>query len=130
MRLTIPGELVDLNTYINAERSNRYAGAKIKAEMTDYITLLAKQLKIKNRPIGAPVRLTYHWYCKDKRKDKDNIAFAKKFIQDGLVNAGVLKNDGWNDIEGFNDRFYIDKANPRVEVEITELTPEVFAEWD
>jgi hypothetical protein len=46
------------------------------------------------------------------------------------VAAGVLKNDGWNDIEGFNDRFYIDKANPRVEVEITELTPEVFAEWD
>ena len=59
MRLTIPGELVDLNTYINAERSNRYAGAKIKQEMTDYITLLAKQLKIKNRPIGTPVRLTY-----------------------------------------------------------------------
>ena len=47
-----------------------------------------------------------------------------------LVSAGVLKNDGWNDIEGFSDRFYIDKANPRVEVEITELTPEVFAEWD
>lgn len=59
MRLTIPGELVDLNTYINAERSNRYAGAKIKQEMTDYITLLAKQLKIKNRPIGTPVWLTY-----------------------------------------------------------------------
>ena len=130
MRLTIPGELVDLNTYINAERSNRYAGAKIKQEMTDYITLLAKQLKIKNRPIGTPVRLIYHWYCKDKRKDKDNIAFAKKFIQDGLVNAGVLKNDGWNDIEGFSDEFFVDKQNPRVEVEITELTSEVFAEWD
>lgn len=127
MRLTIPGELVDLNTYINAERSNRYAGAKIKREMTDYITMLAKCLKTQFR---GPVHITYRWYCKDKRKDKSNIAFAKKFIEDGLVSAGVLKNDGWNDIEGFNDRFYIDKANPRVEVEITELTPEVFAEWD
>jgi Holliday junction resolvase RusA-like endonuclease len=127
MRLTIPGELVDLNTYINAERSNRYAGAKIKQEMTDYITLLAKRLKAE---IRMPVRITYRWYCKNKRKDKSNIAFAKKFIEDGLVNAGVLKNDGWNDIEGFNDRFYIDKANPRVEVEITELAPEVFSEWD
>lgn len=127
MRLTIPGELVDLNTYINAERSNRYAGAKIKSEMTDYVTLLAKGLKTE---IRAPVRITYRWYCKNKRKDKSNIAFAKKFIEDGLVVAGVLKNDGWNDIEGFNDRFYIDKANPRIEVDIAELTPEVFAEWD
>ena len=127
MKLVIPGELTDLNTYINAERSNRYAGAKIKQEMTDYITLITKSLKTE---IRTPVRITYRWYCKNKRKDKSNIAFAKKFIEDGLVVAGVLKNDGWNDIEGFNDRFYIDKANPRIEVDITELTPEVFAEWD
>lgn len=122
MKLVIPGELVDLNTYINAERSNRYAGAQIKSDMTNYITLLAKRLKIENRPLRTPVRMTYHWYCKDRRKDKDNIAFAKKFIQDGLVKAGVLKNDGWNDIEEFADRFYVDPKNPRVEVEITETS--------
>ena len=118
IKLIIPGELVDLNTYISAERRNRYAGAKIKQEMTDYITLLAKRLKTE---IRTPVRLVYRWYCKDKRKDKDNVAFAKKFIQDGLVNAGVLKNDGWNDIEGFTDEFYVDKQNPRIEVEITSI---------
>ena len=118
IKLIIPGELVDLNTYISAERRNRYAGAKIKQEMTDYITLLAKRLKTE---IRTPVRLVYRWYCKDKRKDKDNVAFAKKFVQDGLVAAGVLKNDGWNDIEGFTDEFYIDKQNPRVEVEITPI---------
>ena len=118
IKLIIPGELVDLNTYISAERRNRYAGAKIKQEMTDYITLLAKRLKTE---IRTPVRLVYRWYCKDKRKDKDNVAFAKKFIQDGLVNAGVLKNDGWNDIEGFTDEFYVDKLNPRIEVEITPI---------
>jgi len=118
IKLIIPGELVDLNTYISAERRNRYAGAKIKQEMTDYITLLAKRLKTE---IRTPVWITYHWYCKDKRKDKSNIAFAKKFIEDGLVNAGVLKNDGWNDIEKFADEFYIDRENPRVEVEITNV---------
>ena len=32
--------------------------------------------------------------------------------------------------EGFSDEFYVDKQNPRVEVEITELTPLAFAEWD
>jgi len=33
----------------------------------------------------------------------------------------VLKNDGWNDIEGFSDEFFVDKQNPRVEVEISEV---------
>ena len=50
--------------------------------------------------------------------DKDNIAFAKKFIQDSLVHAGVLANDGWNQIEGFTDDFAVDPKNPRVEVTI------------
>jgi len=45
MKLVIPGELTDLNTYINAERSNRYAGAKIKREMTDYVAWIAKEIK-------------------------------------------------------------------------------------
>jgi hypothetical protein len=114
MRLIIPHELTDLNTYIDAERSNKYQAALIKRNMTGLVTLYARRLK----PAKTPVRITYHWYCKNRRKDKSNIAFAKKFIEDGLIKAGVLKNDGWNDIEGFTDKFYIDKENPRVEVEL------------
>jgi len=75
MKLIVQGELVDLNSYIAAERSNRYAGAKIKREMTDYITLLAKRLKIENRPLRAPVLITYHWYCKDKWNKRTSTAY-------------------------------------------------------
>ena len=32
----------------------------------------------------------------------------------------ILKNDGWAEVTGFEDRFYVDKHNPRVEVEIYE----------
>ena len=53
-----------------------------------------------------------------RRRDLDNVAFAKKFIQDSLVHAGVLVNDGWNQIEGFTDDFAVDPKNPRVEVTI------------
>ena len=127
MQLIIPGELTDLNTYINAERSNRYAGAKIKREMTDYITLLSKSLKTE---IRTPVRIKFTWITKNERKDPDNVAFAKKFILDGMVTAGLLQNDGRKQIIGFKDNFGVDPKNPRIEVEITELTPEVFAEWD
>jgi Holliday junction resolvase RusA-like endonuclease len=42
-------------------------------------------------------------------------------IQDALVKAKVLKNDGWKEITGFQDNFFVDKDNPRIEVEIQEV---------
>lgn len=71
--------------------------------------------------IKEPVKISYVWYEPNKKRDKDNIAFAKKFIQDALVELGVLKNDGWANIVGFTDEFKISKDNPRVEVTIKEL---------
>ena len=34
MIINLPGEFTTLNKYINAERTNRYLGAKIKKEET------------------------------------------------------------------------------------------------
>lgn len=39
-------------------------------------------------------------------------------MQVGKTLGGVLKNDGWGEIEAFSDCFFVDKKNPRVEVEI------------
>ena len=39
---------------------------------------------------------------------------------DALVETGVLRNDGWSEIEGFSDDFALDPKNPRVEVTIEE----------
>ena len=58
----------------------------------------------------------YTWVEPNRRRDKDNIAFAKKFVQDSLVRMGVLENDGWKQIEYFTDSFAVDPENPRVEV--------------
>ena len=69
----------------------------------------------------GPVYMVYHWYCADRRRDKDNISsFGRKVIQDALVRAKILQNDGWKDIIGFEDRFCIDRKNPRIVVEIEE----------
>lgn len=113
----IKGSFPDLNDYINAERSSKFAAASIKKEWTDIVWAEAKSQKLPK--FNGPVKIDYQWYCKDKKKDKSNIAFAKKFIEDGLVKAKVIKNDGWNDIEGFSDEFYIDKGFARVVVWIT-----------
>ena len=52
--------------------------------------------------------MRYLWVEKNKRRDKDNIAFAKKFIQDALVKEKVLENDGWAQIESWTDAFTVD----------------------
>lgn len=63
--------------------------------------------------------MTYRWYEPDRRRDLDNISsFGRKVIQDALVETHVLKNDGWKAIIGFRDEFYVDRNNPRIEVEI------------
>ncbi len=65
--------------------------------------------------------MIYHWHEPNQKRDKDNISsFGRKVIQDALVRAKVLHNDGWKDIVGFEDRFYTDRKNPRIVVEIVE----------
>lgn len=66
--------------------------------------------------------MQYTWYEPDRRRDMDNISsFGRKVIQDGLVKAGVLKNDGWKQIARFSDDFFVDAKNPRIEVLIEEV---------
>lgn len=117
VKIVIPGELTDLNEYIRQERGNKYAGANTKRTETDYVCWTVKQ---RYKPIRSDkrVRVLFTWFCKNQRKDPDNIAFAKKFILDGLVTAGILEGDGWKYIKGLSDDFEVDKEFPRIEVEI------------
>lgn len=91
MKLILP-ELPDLNTYINAERSNRYAAAKIKKEATHLVAWEAKRQLGKKIDIN---KITFIWNHKNRRKDMDNAEFSQKFIWDGLVEAGIIDNDNW-----------------------------------
>jgi Holliday junction resolvase RusA-like endonuclease len=114
MKLTIQGELTDLNTYVNKERANRFAAAAIKEKETNRVYWECKSQKLGK--VIPPVVLEFKWFTKDLRKDADNIAFGKKFILDGLVKAGVLLDDKRDMVTGFIDSFFVDKENPRVEV--------------
>lgn len=119
--LTIPGKLHNLNDYISAERSNRYVGAQMKKADQNIIVHYAKK-QLKGVSIERPVFMEYTWYEANRQRDKDNISsFGRKVIQDGLVRARVLRGDGWNYIEGFSDRFEVDRENPRIEILIREV---------
>ncbi len=116
MKIVVKGEMCDLNAYIAKMNVNRYIGNKVKQEQTNLVSWIAR-----DKPEMKYVHITTTYYCKNKMKDKDNICFAKKWICDGLVNAGVLPNDGWANVHGFTDLFEIDKEDPRTEIEIIEM---------
>ena len=120
LNLVIKGRLSGLNEYTRACRNNKYAGAKLKKDNEKKV-LAAILEYCQNIKIEKPVHITYKWFEQNKRRDLDNIAFSKKYIQDALVKSGVLQNDGWQHVTGFSDEFYIDKDNPRIEVEIKEV---------
>lgn len=119
--LVIRGRLDNLNDYTKACRTNAYSGAKLKAK-NEKIVKCAIYEQLKRIKITKAVYMRYSWYEINKRRDLDNISsFGRKIIQDALVETHVLQGDGWKNIVGFSDDFYVDKENPRIEVEIKEV---------
>lgn len=119
--LTIPDTLPNLNDYISAERTNRHKGAKMKADSGNIVAVAIRQC-MRGVRIEKPVFMEYTWIEPSRRRDKDNISsFGRKVIQDALVQCGVLKDDGWNYVVGFSDRFEVDNENLRIEVLIKEV---------
>lgn len=121
VKLVIKGTLPGLNEYIGMERgrAGKYKANTAKQSVQRSIgAAITKQLR--GVRFTRPVMMHYTWYERDRRRDKDNIAFARKFVQDALVKSRVLENDGWRHIEGFSDDFAVDPKTPRVEVVITD----------
>lgn len=121
MKLIIPGVLPNLNDYIAAERRHRQQAATMKRQSEHVVSLAAKK-QLNGVKFRNPVVMTYRWFEPNRKRDKDNVSsFGRKVIQDALVRAGVLENDGWAHIDSFADQFYVDKKYPRIEVEIEEI---------
>lgn len=119
-RLTIPGRLPGLNEYTNACRTDPKAGAKMKQEAQDAVMWQILS-QIRHIKFTGPVFLLFTFVEKDRRRDRDNVSsFARKVIQDALVKCGTIKDDGWDYVTGYLDRFEVDKDNPRIIVEFIE----------
>jgi len=116
---TLIGQLPSANQLINAERHNRYRGARLKSDIQYEIIPQIRQ-QLRNVKIRAPVTIHYLWVEPNKRRDLDNVCFGQKFVQDALVLTGVLKDDGWAQVTGFTHEFVVDKKNPRVVVTLVE----------
>lgn len=100
-RVVIPLKLPSCNEYLNECRRNKYAGAKMKKDIENDIAIFIKSLPRFEKPIN----IHFHWIEGTKRRDLDNVAFAKKFILDALVKCGRLKDDNRKCVTAFTDTF-------------------------
>jgi len=117
-KLIIPGELPGLNEIISISKEHWAKYAEEKHNRTEEIAYLAKsQIKGKYQKVD----LVFTWFCKNKKRDKDNIIAGQKFVLDGLVAAGIIENDGWKQVGNIFHYFKIDRENPRVEILIEEV---------
>lgn len=106
-KVEIPLKLPSLNDYIKTCRGNKYAGANMKKNIENQIALYINKLPKFERPIT----INFEWVESNKKRDFDNICFAKKFILDTLVKAGKLKDDNRKHVVGFTDEFDYAKEN-------------------
>ena len=119
VKFTIQGRLPSLNDYCKAERSGYHAANNMKHSYQTLISAYIRRARLK--PIKYPVKIIYRFYEENKKRDKDNVSgIAHKFVQDALVESGILKDDGWDYVVGFSDEFYIDRENPRIEITLIE----------
>lgn len=116
--VTVEGRMPSLNDYISAERANRYKAAAMKKRETARVRAAAMQQRAPRFERRVTVRTTF--YEPDMRRDADNVGFARKFVLDGLVAAGVIKDDSRKYVEQCPDRVLTDRARPRVVVEVSD----------
>jgi hypothetical protein len=108
--IVLPYKFPDLNDYQRACRAHWSKGHAMKKEWTEAV--IREALAAKLKPMEK-AHISITWIEKDERRDPDNIIFAKKFLFDGLVKAGVLSGDRWKNIDGITEDW---KTGARYEV--------------
>jgi Holliday junction resolvase RusA-like endonuclease len=121
MKFTIKGKLPNLNDYITECRGNKYSANTMKQRVEKGVIFAIRQARLK--PVtNYPIKLKITWYEENMRRDIDNVTFATKFIQDAMVKAKIITNDGQKQINALEHEVLIDRKNPRIEIEIIEGT--------
>jgi crossover junction endodeoxyribonuclease RusA len=118
LKLIIRGTPPSLNQW---SRMHWAKSARIKKQWENDILYVFLSCKAKgNFPLQkAQVKVTYY-FTTNRRRDADNLNL--KFLLDGIVKAGIIKDDSTNVIGQPETAWAVDKANPRVEIEIMEVT--------
>lgn len=102
----MPGKFPGLNELLAAAKMRRgRVYAAIKRRWTHQVAEAARAQRI---PQYERARFAFLWREGSRRRDPDNVAAGgRKLILDGLVEAGVLPNDGWGNVVGWTDAWEV-----------------------
>ena len=115
-KATIDMKLPSLNEYIRACRTNVHVASKFKKDIENDIGYFLRDLP----RFEKPIKIKFHWIEGNKKRDYDNIAYAKKHILDSMVKFGKLKDDNRKFVTAFTDTFSYG-AETKVELTIEEI---------
>ena len=110
-------KLPSLNEYVRVCRTNAFMASKFKKDIEDEICWYLRDCP----RFMNPVVVHFLWIENNKRRDLDNVCFAKKFILDAMVKSGVLKDDNRKCVTAFTDTFDHDPKQAKVIVTIEEV---------
>ncbi|WP_288071226.1 hypothetical protein [Adlercreutzia caecimuris] len=120
------GTLDGANEYTNACRSHHMSGAQMKRDNQQVVRWAVKAAALK--PMRCPVAVHITWVegLRPGRKrfvprDRDNIAFARKFILDALRAEGVISDDSWADVLDTGNSYMLNRNDPKIIVELEEV---------
>ena len=115
--LFIPYRFPSLNEYIAAMNRNRFIGNKMKQDCTHFVHQTARYAKLGH--FTKPITIAINYWEPNSRRDPDNITFAKKFILDGLKEAGVITDDSQKWIRGIDfERWFVVSPDDKVGVHV------------
>lgn len=128
-KFTIQGRLDGLNEIVKAAKMQRGGYSpynKMKKQSHEIIYYSMMDSHNGKLPEFEKVMIDFNWYEVNAKRDPDNIAAGgHKFILDTLVTHKIIPNDTIKHVAGWNDNFYVDKKNPRIEVSIIDVAEEV-----
>jgi Holliday junction resolvase RusA-like endonuclease len=113
--MVLPG----MNEILGASNANRFGYARMKKKWGQTVGLFARLQAFP--PVSAPAHFEIECREKNRRRDPDNIAGgAQKIILDGLQEAGLLENDGWEHVLSLLVTWKVDAAKPGVLLTVRE----------
>ena len=108
-RFEIPQRLSGYNEHEKKRRANKYAANNDKRRQENVIAWRIRAARLQK--ITAPQWIIYEWHEATRRRDKDNVASAKNFVNDALQKTGILPNDNNNWVAGLSMSFVYDKTD-------------------
>lgn len=117
-KFIIVGRLPTENQIIAAAKEHFGVYSKMKKESTQKVVDCIKHAQNPPPQFSGTLHLRITWVSPNRRTNKDNIEAGQKFIWDGLVDAGVIPNDGWTQQGNKLHQHLVDKNFPHIIVEV------------